>query len=714
MKKQFSILMTLIILAVMLTPLSAAAVISEPNEFSVIYSADGDNVPAKNAIGKDGGNSVSAVSAKGGLGKDENDTYIKMNIVGTASGFIYASWGDNSQHTNNVWYKSSYDGYVICEAEIYSKDGFENVKLATDQNAKVSNNITGLEANKWYHVAFVIDCDGNGNESTQAYINGVPFGQPCTDGVLGENRGSAGSFRARNDLRMHFTLPANSAGEFYVDNLCYYETDSHVFGKNLDDKENALYSWNGSAGTINDSIYISRSPENAVGGKMSGDISDHVTDVDKGDGGVPYIEYLWGEAEQNCSDEADAAAKWTKGSFVGYLVTEVNVLNNGKLGDFSIRTGGNQPVSNAVDAAALKEGWNKLAVVIENKAAEDGSIVRTAREYVNGEEIIPENDETVMLGKFNSSDKYCMNELRLVFKGEGANGGDLDIYIDDISIYETDSEPILDKPITVPGGHDAEKLGFMVDNTSASITVREGKTVADILGLVAESDARAAVYTNSRCKVPLKGSEPLSKENVLIIENAENSYSRYIIKLLAFNEISFSGDGYSGGMSLNGGQFTATAIVKDTGVLLIAQYGKDNKLLKCRANASPDRDGVLSLDYIPEDVTGSTVCAMLLKDTDLLSPLCDVAELEYNPIDILIVENSSSVDVSAHLREIAAAAGDDYNVAGNAYLPGSITLDSAACSDAKYSTGITAMQTYKPLTPEMCSTLQKIVDNMER
>ena len=141
--------MTLIILAVMLTPLSAAAVISEPNEFSVIYSADGDNVPAKNAIGKDGGNSVSAVSAKGGLGKDENDTYIKMNIVGTASGFIYASWGDNSQHTNNVWYKSSYDGYVICEAEIYSKDGFENVKLATDQNAKVSNNITGLEANKW-------------------------------------------------------------------------------------------------------------------------------------------------------------------------------------------------------------------------------------------------------------------------------------------------------------------------------------------------------------------------------------------------------------------------------------------------------------------------------------------------------------------------------------------------------------------------------------
>ena len=105
---------------------------------------------------------------------------------------------------------------------------------------------------------------------------------------------------------------------------------------------------------------------------------------------------------------------------------------------------------------------------------------------------------------------------------------------------------------------------------------------------------------------------------------------------------------------------------------------------------------------------------MLLKDTDLLSPLCDVAELEYNPIDILIVENSSSVDVSAHLREIAAAAGDDYNVAGNAYLPGSITLDSAACSDAKYSTGITAMQTYKPLTPEMCSTLQKTVDNMER
>ena len=469
-----------------------------------------------------------------------------------------------------------------------------------------------------------------------------------------------------------------------------------------------------SAGRGNDSIYISRSPENAVGGKMSGDISDHVTDVDKGDGGVPYIEYLWGKAEQNCSDEADATAKWTKGSFVGYLVTEVNVLNNGKLGDFSIRTRGNKPVSNAVGAAALKDGWNKLAVVIENKASEDGSIVRTAREYVNGEEIIPENDETVMLGKFNSSDKYCMNELRLVFKGEGANGGDLDIYIDDINIYETDSEPILDKPITVPDGHDAEKLGFMVDNTSASITVREGKTVADILGLVAESDARAAVYTNSRCKVPLKGSEPLSKENVLIIENAENSYSRYIIKLLAFNEISFSGDGYSGGMSLNGGQFTATAIVKDTGVLLIAQYGKDNKLLKCRVNASPDRDGVLSLDYIPEDVTGSTVCAMLLKDTDLLSPLCDAAELEYNPIDILIVENSSSVDVSAHLREIAAAAGDDYNVAGNAYLPGSITLDSAACSDAKYSTGITAMQTYKPLTPEMCSTLQKIVDNMER
>ena len=854
MKKRIAALAIIALFTTMLLPISSMAVTIEESAFSVIYSADGDNLP-NGHIGKDGGTSVSAVSAKGGLGKDENDTYIKMKIVGTKSGFIFAPWGDNSQHTNNVWYKSSYKGYVICEAEIYSKSGFASVRLGTDGNATVSNSIGGLEANKWYHVAFVIDCYGNGKESTQAYVNGVPFGKPCTNGVLGDNMYSNG-FRARNDLRMIFTLPGTTGGEFYVDNLCYYETDTNAFGegipedfsdqalscytlgnaptnnyknykgtaiiggvgachgsiggktaddyalklnynvrpciniikawdnaknsnyvgyynaeydlfvetdyrklgqialtsdggafiscetvtgaslaamgdqnpwveggwnrvsyiiecrengdkktvhtyingvlvgtrtdsltldgkrgdirfsifsteaaprlkktewdkKTLDEKlayagkdsvvningdycyfdnpvicyvdnihtyeskGNVLYSWNGSAGTINDSIYISRSPENAVGGKMSGDISDHVTDVDKGDGGAPYIEYLWGEAEQNCSDEADATAKWTKGSFVGYLVTEVNVLNNGKLGDFSIRTRGNKPVSNAVGAAALKEGWNKLAVVIENKASEDGSIVRTAREYVNGEEIIPENDETVMLGKFNSSDKYCMNELRLVFKGEGANGGDLDIYIDDINIYETDSEPILDKPIIPDKG-----VGMICDSGAGKIYVTDfsGKTAGDIGALISDV-CRARVYADENMKEQINGSEALSPGQRLVIEGAHKTYTTYTVAQMPQNEIIVSGKNCSSADKTIQGPVNIGAYAPGGGVLIAAQYNEEG-MLGIQIVKEADAAGMLSMNYVPEKRNGSSVKTMLLKHLEDLAPLC--AQKEFN------------------------------------------------------------------------------------
>ena len=854
MKKRIAALAIIALFTTMLLPISSMAVTIEESAFSVIYSADGDNLP-NGHIGKDGGTSVSAVSAKGGLGKDENDTYIKMKIVGTKSGFIFAPWGDNSQHTNNVWYKSSYKGYVICEAEIYSKSGFASVRLGTDGNATVSNSIGGLEANKWYHVAFVIDCYGNGKESTQAYVNGVPFGKPCTNGVLGDNMYSNG-FRARNDLRMIFTLPGTTGGEFYVDNLCYYETDTNAFGegipedfsdqalscytlgnaptnnyknykgtaiiggvgachgsiggktaddyalklnynvrpciniikawdnaknsnyvgyynaeydlfvetdyrklgqialtsdggafiscetvtgaslaamgdqnpwveggwnrvsyiiecrengdkktvhtyingvlvgtrtdsltldgkrgdirfsifsteaaprlkktewdkKTLDEKlayagkdsvvningdycyfdnpvicyvdnihtyeskGNVLYSWNGSAGTINDSIYISRSPEYAVGGKMSGDISDHVTDVDKGDGGAPYIEYLWGEAEQNCSDEADAAAKWTKGSFVGYLVTEVNVLNNGKFGDFSIRTRGNQPVSNAVGAAALKEGWNKLAVVIENKAAEDGSIVRTAREYVNGEEIIPENDETVMLGKYNSSDKYCMNELRLVFKGDGANGGDLDIYIDDINIYETDSEPILDKPI-IPG----KGVGMICDSGAGKIYVTDfsGKTAGDIGALISDV-CRARVYADENMTEQINGSEALSTGQRLVIEGTHKTYTTYTVAQMPQNEIIVSGKNCSSADKTIQGPVNIGAYAPGGGVLIAAQYNEEG-MLGIQIVKEADAAGMLSMNYVPEKRNGSRVKTMLLKHLEDLAPLC--AQKEFN------------------------------------------------------------------------------------
>ena len=376
-----------------------------------------------------------------------------------------------------------------------------------------------------------------------------------------------------------------------------------------------------SAGRGKDSIYISRSPENAVGGKMSGDISDHVTDIDKGDGGVPYIEYLWGEAEQNCIDEADATAKWTKSSFVGYLVTEVNVLNNGKLGDFSIRTRGNKPVSNAVSAAALKEGWNKLAVVIENKAAEDGSIVRTAREYVNGEEIIPENDETVMLGKFNSSDNYCMYELQLVFKGAGANGGDLDIYIDDINIYETDSEPILDKPI-IPG----KGVGMIGDGGAGKIYVTDfsGKTAGNIGALISDV-CRARVYTDGNMTERINGSEVLSAGQRLVIEGTHKTYATYTVAEMPQNEIIVSGKNCSIADKTIQGPVNIGAYAPDGGVLIAAQYNEEG-MLGIQVVKEADAAGMLSMNYVPEKRNGSSVKIMLLKHLEDLAPLCTQKE----------------------------------------------------------------------------------------
>ena len=373
-----------------------------------------------------------------------------------------------------------------------------------------------------------------------------------------------------------------------------------------------------SAGRGKDSIYISRSPENAVGGKMSGDISDHVTDIDKGDGGVPYIEYLWGEAEQNCIDEADAVAKWTKSSFVGYLVTEVNVLNNGKFGDFSIRTRGNKPVSNAVSVAALKEGWNKLAVVIENKAAEDGSIVRTAREYVNGEEIIPEKDETVMLGKFESLDKYCMNELRLVFKGVKANGSDLDIYIDDINIYETDSEPILDKPIIPDNG-----VGMICDSGTGKIYVTDfsGKTAGDIGALISDV-CRARVYADENMTKQINGSEALSAGQRLVIEGAHKTYTTYTVAQMTQNEIIVSGKNCNSADKTIQGPVNIEAYAPGGGVLIAAQYNKES-LLGLQIVKEADATGKLSMNYARGAENGVRVEIMLFDSLENLKPLCN-------------------------------------------------------------------------------------------
>ncbi len=608
MKKILSLLLCAVLVFTMVTPALAA---------------DGDNVlynlSTASELMKYQFVRATIAEVKGYAGKTDTDSSLHMAVAASTpdpSAYVDFKWGTA---TADTWDKLSYKGYLVNEFNIIN-DGASQILMCTDQNSIVSNNLveTGkLKDGEWNKVYVITDrTGGTYNGKTITYINGAIASNWHTD-YIGTKHSVSGVYK--NALR--YLCQGEVGTGMYIDDVRIYETQTMP---DLGGDEEPAERTDIITSTPDKVVCGTTETVGAVFGKAEGDSVNRITTTET-DVNV-YYNIGW-----------TPTSMWSK-----YLVFEVNAAPEENVERFHFGTNGHSAMSSDIYVGKQVKAnrWNKL-VMVYNIASGKSDV------YINGVKFDSDYNAT-----YKEKDG---NVLRFV---SWRNGGVT--YVDDMKIYECMDYPEIPSQILLKDGFDKGN-GIFVDNKNSSMTVMADSSVGDIKALFDGAES-VRIYADDSFTAILSDSDPVPSGAVAAICAGGETYSYYTIANYENNSIIVSGSSYDGNSTIGKGTTVFTAMAGSENVLVAAQYDAGGNLIKTAL--SPATPGIInSIEFEPDRIENSYVKAFLLSDIKSLKPLCPAKKLDYKaPLELLVIGNSFSMDVTCYLHDIAAADGKDMNV----------------------------------------------------
>ena len=655
--------------------------------FPTVANGSGETVGG--FAGKDPADKVLAVTAN-------TDTHIALKPWGTV-----VKTGANNDVTPS-WSKSDYNGYLVVEASVFNVDNTV-ISLVTTQTGPVSANIAAaIPTNQWTRVKFVYNsADGDANEGkTIAYVDGK-VASGWTTSAFGKLASYATNNYMSNDVRICMKGSTSGKAATYIDDIRMYET------KALRDEEfipftapEGCYA-DGYQFTYAEGISVTAGDIKALNPNVKifasktdyTEITDDSAVVVEGnvifasaisqatkDAGFGYkdmfLAYTVGEmasskdvvtsfnektfsvykatvadvqggvfenkrSVKEITDTNTSSNWYTAHGYTGlsagmkYLVWEVDVVPTEEKAVMFFGANQHAALSGRMNVGThLKlNSWNKVVMVYNVEA-------NTSDLYVNGELLYGDL-------KGNYAEKFT-GSIELRFIVESANGSKC--YVDTYKIYESAIYPEIGSKPQLAEGYSNQML---VNNASYTANVCAGSSVNDIADLV--DDAEVYAFEDAAFETMLGEDEPLEEGNVLVLRSEENMFTVYTVSTHTTDTILTAGDTCDGEGSMSTGTVGIYAPVAKGKVLVAVQYGEDGSLIKTVLDTTVE-DNSLSIAFETEEIDKSTVKAFLFEDIRSIRPLCAPAEIYVRDyINFLILGNSYSMDVTWHLRQVAAA-----------------------------------------------------------
>ena len=637
--------------------------------------------------GKDASDKVLAVTVNG-------DTFLGLNSWGT----VVKTGADNS--VTPSWDKTDYNGYLVVEASVFNIDN-DNIALVTTQTGQVSGNVAALiPANQWARVKFVYNSvNGDSNEGkTMTYVDGNAVTGWVASG-FGKMAAYATDNYMCNDIRLSMKGSKSDKVATYVDDIRVYETTSLREAETIPftaPKGTVAQGYNFSYAegiVVKVSELKALNPDYKVYNNATNytEITDENADLADGnilvamatsqaaqDAGLTYKDLYnvltvgtmpstkdrvtsfpasvsRGEvsaAEEGkygnlapvtmVTDANTADGNWfTSHGYSGlslgmkYIVWEVDIAPDSDVKSVYFAANQHAALSKQLDAGiAFKANtWNKLVMVydVEND---------TSDTYVNG---------TLVFDDFagNYSEKYNNSiDLRLVVDCKVGSK----CYIDTYKIYDSAVYPKIAQPATLYNGY----ANRILANTAASTaSIYTAVTVADVADIAEGCTVYA--FEDDTYTTQLGSDDTFEDGNILVLYSPDNLFTAYNVTTHGANSIVAAGDTFDGTGNMTVGKIGFYAPVTDGGVLFAAQYDAQGNLIKVAVDDTAE-DDMLAVDFETEEIDKSTVRAFLFESENSIKPLCRSLYVNVRDyIDFLILGNSYSMDVTWHLREIAAA-----------------------------------------------------------
>ncbi|MBQ7901586.1 MAG: hypothetical protein IJ365_06445, partial [Clostridia bacterium] len=651
-----------------------------------------------------GNGEKSQVSGIGGKDASDSSIWLRQGSSSVADTHFNYSWG-NSKSTSTKpdsvldydWDKKcgTFTGYLVYEYSILNID-CTTVQIQTDYGTVITDNYADfIPKNAWTRVKVAIDRTDTTNNKTKSmvYINGVPTSAVWKEtNSLGDHYGT---YKAKNTIRVAVKGGNAATGGAYVDDISIYEaktlrdieTVSISDGAGYDLVDNAIVIPAGGSLDLSDIVCDSGYTVKGFNADASAQVSSLTTGcivtVEGKSTAAQELGYTYNdmyacytvtEAKEkyeliattpdfnmnNGTCEAVTAnvfgntsgdvKKVTLGSTnnycqhtwttvnpgAQYLVYSVNVApipGDAAISGVRFGTNGHGEMSaSALTGQQLTENaWNNVTMVydIDND---------TSDLYVNG-----------VLVSYDYASKYVRgtnNALRFIIEGTvGAQ-----CYVDDLYIYESSVVPTVPQPAKFAEGYSNKML---VNNANSTANINSSVTVAD--AAAAAEGGTLTAYTDNTYAAELGSSDTFTDGNLVVIKSADNVYITYTVSTHDSDTVIAAGDTYDGAGNMTTGTIGLYAPVSDRGVLFAAQYDADGKLIKLVVDDTVEND-TLKIEFETEEVDKSKVRAFLFESAGNLKPLCKPLEIGVRDyINFLILGNSYSMDVTWHLRQIAAA-----------------------------------------------------------
>lgn len=552
---------------------------------------------------------------KGYAGKEETDSSLKVTITSSPSAYVDFKWGTA---TTDAWDKLDYKGYLVNEFSVIN-NGATRILMCTDQDSTVSGDLIGdgisIEDNKWNKVIVITDRTGGANNGkTITYINGKIANNWHTD-AFGTKHSVNGTYK--NSMR--YLCKGDVGTGMYIDDLRIYETQT------MPDVSSDI--------EIPDRIdIVTETPQ-----KVSCGTTQPVGAVFGKADGANQITTTAAEVNVYYNTNWTPSSPWSK-----YLVYEVSVAPDENTERFTFGTNGHAAMSSniVVGEQVTADRWNKIVMVYNINTGKSDV-------YINGVEF--DHDFAARYIEQNGT------VLRFVVWGNGAY-----TCVDGMKIYECADYPKIASQVLLNDGFDKEK-GIFVNNETGSLTVKKGQTAAEVKALFG-SDAQVRIYNDETFESLLADGDSVNRGAIAAVCGADETYSYYKISNFELNEIIVSGNSYDGESTIGKGNIMFNAISDAPSVLVAAQYDSNGNLIKTALSPAAANE-MNTIDFDADRAENSQVKVFLLSDMNNLKPLCPAKKLEYNaPMEVLVIGNSFSMDVTCFLHDIAAADGKEMNV----------------------------------------------------
>ncbi len=652
---------------------------------------------------------LSSVSGIGGKASDDTSLLVRTTSS-SSDGYISWYWGTSNTTTTKPTNVTDYDwnkkagtftDYLVIEYSVYGID-ITHADLTTDYGTAFTGNFCSyLTPGVWNRVRVVIDRTHTSttDNTTKAtvYVNGVPTtASPKVTNSLGDHYGTT-SFRAKSAIRIRLKGGSPEGGA-YVDDVMVYETkvlreDDDIELQSTDDyivsggniyipyastgitsemlsydtekasvvlynadmtqtvesaTEGCIIALQGKSSLVTDhelsyydiyhyyTVYraqdrydlVTTNPVFALNGGSSRVITDTV--FGNTSGGVTEITISSDGANNYC------LTPWKTVNFgANYLVCALNFYPTDDTESIYFGTSQHRLMAAplALNLAITPNKWNNIVMVYD--IANDTSDI-----YVDGVLINENYDSKYVRGTDNN--------VRIIVEGEANSIS----YMDNVWFYESSTEPDIAVPFTFEDGKTGTTI---VDNKENVIRLNESTTVSELKELVTDGVAKA--YTDSTCTETLPASDTFTSSSVFVITTGDfKALTTYTMDVYAENQIVTAGKIDTETNTLyEGNDITFFASVTDGGCLAVAQYDTTGKMIRLVFDAAESTD-IVSVDFVPDEIDGSTIKVFLFKGINNPAPLCENVTLTYRTyIDILFLGNSYSMDVSWHLGNIAAA-----------------------------------------------------------